>query len=239
MERARGALAVGITLVACGGGRPASTPAHHPHEHEHEGHAGASTPPGHHHRFEDAASWSKVFDDPARDAWQKPAVVVAALSLAPGMAVADVGAGTGYFEPHLSRAVGKDGTVLAVDIEPDMVRHLGERAQREGLGNVQPRLAKPDDPGLADGSVDRILVVDTWHHVDDRVAYARRLARALRPKGFVAIVDFTKTSPEGPPPAMRLAPEEVERELTAAGLRARTRAIDLPYQYLVVGERAE
>lgn len=238
MDPTRGAVAVGIALVACGGDRPGATAPHGHHAGEH-GHDHGAPPAGHHHRFDDAASWSKVFDDPARDAWQKPAVVVAALSLAPGMVVADVGAGTGYFEPHLARAVGKDGTVLAVDVEPDMVRHLGERARREGLANVQARLAKPDDPGLADGSVDRILVVDTWHHVDDRIAYARRLAKALRPKGFVAIVDFTKASPEGPPPATRLAPEDVARELAAAGLRAHARPFDLPYQYLVVGERAE
>ena len=82
----------------------------------------------HHHRFDDAAAWSKVFDDPARDAWQKPAAVVSAMTIAPGMTVADVGAGTGYFEPHLSKAVGPSGKVLAIDIETDMVRWTNERA---------------------------------------------------------------------------------------------------------------
>lgn len=230
-------LLAGLTGAAACSAPAAVPPPHHPgahaaqeHPHQH-GHA--------HHRFEDAASWSKVFDDPARDAWQKPGVVVAALGLRPGMTVADVGAGTGYFEPHLARAVGKDGVVLAVDIEPDMVRWIGERAVRDGTPNVKASLGTAADPGLPEGAVDRVLVVDTWHHVADRGAYARKLARSLRKGGFVAIVDFTKASPHGPPPAHRIAPEEVVAELAAAGLRAGSREVDLPYQYLVIGERAE
>src|SRR5882672_603308 len=69
------------------------------------------------HRFEHAEQWAKQFDDPARDAWQRPQEVVAALMIRPGMTVADIGAGTGYFEPWLSRAVGGSGMVLALDIE--------------------------------------------------------------------------------------------------------------------------
>lgn len=192
---------------------------------------------GHHHRFDDAASWSKVFDDPARDAWQKPADVVAAMAIAPGMAVADVGAGTGYFEPYLSRAVGPDGRVYAVDIEPDMVRWIGDRAAREGLANVTAAQAAPDDPKLAPASVDRVLVVDVWHHLDDRPAYAAKLAAALRPGGAVYVVDFTKDSPHGPPKHARLSPEEVSAELGQAGLTTAKIDAGLPYQYVIRAER--
>ena len=149
--------------------------------------AAAQAPHTHDHSFAGAEHWAKVFDDPARDAWQKPTRVVEVMSISEGMAVADVGAGTGYFEPWLSRAVGAKGKVLAVDIEPSMVRFLTERAEREGLANVRAHLAEPNDPRLPAGALDRVLVVDTWHHVDDRPAYARKLAASLGPKGSVWI----------------------------------------------------
>jgi ubiquinone/menaquinone biosynthesis C-methylase UbiE len=84
-----------------------------------------------HRRFDDAEKWSKVFDDPARDAWQKPVEVITALKLAPDAVVADIGSGTGYFAVRLARAVPR-GKVYGADVETDMVRFLNERAAREG-----------------------------------------------------------------------------------------------------------
>lgn len=194
-------------------------------------HAGAM-----HHRFENAEAWAKVFDDPARDAWQRPDDVVAALGLAPSMTVADVGAGTGYFTVRLARAVPR-GQVIATDIEPDMVRYLGERARREGLANVRAVLATADQPRLEPGSVDRILVVDVWHHIADRVGYARGLASALRRGGQVAIVDFTMEATHGPPKKHRLLPDAIIADLRAAGLEAALSPLRLPDQYMVVGVR--
>ncbi len=181
--------------------------------------------------------WAKEFDDPARDTWQMPERVVSAMQVAAGMTVADVGAGTGYFEPHLSRAVGAGGKVLALDLEPEMVSHLHERAAREHLENVESRLVSADDPGLAVATVDRILIVDTWHHVANRVAYATRLASALTAGGEVVVVDFRRDAHRGPPPEHRVAPDEVARDLTAAGLTARILEVGLPEQYVVVASR--
>ena len=221
-----------LLAMGCGASQPPAADAHHAHAHHH-GH-------GEHgplvHRFEKAEDWVADFDDPARDAWQRPDDVVASLQLTAGMSVADVGAGTGYFEARLSRAVGPEGKVLAVDIEPDMVRYLGERAQREQLGNVTPQLARGDDPGLAPGSVDRVLIVDTWHHIPERVAYASKLRAALKPAGRVLIVDFKQDAQHGPPPEHRLSPEQVLSELRAAGLAAELSAIALPEQYIAVGK---
>jgi SAM-dependent methyltransferase len=230
-------VAVAVVVAACGGA-PAPAPAppvHADHLHGgHDGHHGAQ-PLGH--RFNDAGKWAPIFDDPARDAWQKPDVVVAALGLAPGMTVADIGAGTGYFESRLAAAVGPTGTVLAVDIEPDMVRYLGERAAREHTPNVKPTLGAPDSPNLAPASVDRILIVDTWHHVPARDAYTAKLAAALKPGGYVVVVDFTLETSKGPPRAHRLAPTVVVAELTQGGLRASVVDAGLPDQYIVKGER--
>jgi ubiquinone/menaquinone biosynthesis C-methylase UbiE len=186
-----------------------------------------------HHRFEKAEDWVPVFDDPKRDEWQQPDKVVAALQLKPGMVVADIGAGTGYFEKRLANAVGDTGAVIAVDIEPDMVRYLRERAHREGTPIVEARQGAPDDPKLAPRTVDRILIVDTWHHIADRVGYARKLAAALQPGGFVLVVDFTLESDKGPPKMHKLAPNQVVEELARAGFRASVVEVGLPDQYVV------
>jgi predicted methyltransferase len=210
-----------------------------PHDgpaHEH-GHG-----PGHHgdpmvHRFEDPARWAKEFDDPARDAWQKPAELMTVMQLLPGMTVADLGAGTGYLLPHLCRAVGPRGKVLALDIEASMVRYLEARIAREKLSGATAKQVALDDPQLAEASVERIVVLDVWHHVPERVAYAKKLLRALTPTGALYIVDFTQESAHGPPKKHRLTPQAVIAELTAAGLRAEVVSESLPDQYVVVGRR--
>src|SRR2546428_13457597 len=107
-----------------------------------------------HPSFADVEHWSAAFDDPSRDAWQKPAEVVAALGLRPGMTVADLGAGTGYFSRHLSAAVGPEGTVLAADTEPNMVARPRERAEVDRTVNSVPILTSAGNPQLASHATD-------------------------------------------------------------------------------------
>lgn len=202
--------------------------AHGGHDH---GHGGPLV-----HRFEKAEEWTKEFDNPERDAWQKPVEVVAAVNITPGMTVADIGAGTGYFEPHLSKAAGPKGRVLAVDIEPDMVRYLRERAAKEKLENVTALQAVPGGTGLSDASVDRVLIVDTWHHIPDRAGYVQQLKKALKPGGQVIIVDFTLEATKGPPKEHRLAPEQIIAELETAGFVGKAIDESLPEQYIVVAK---
>jgi cyclopropane fatty-acyl-phospholipid synthase-like methyltransferase len=205
-----------------------------------EEHATAAPPEDHatvSHRFDDIERWVAVWDDPQRDAWQKPEAVVEALGLQPGMVVADIGAGTGYFNPHLAAAVGPEGKVIAVDIEPALVAHMTARASEEGTPQVEPRLAEPDNPKLAPAEVDRVLLVDTYHHIDGRVDYFGALRAALRPSGRLVIVDFKKGDiPVGPPERHRLDTEAVEKELMAAGWRFLGSPDVLPYQYVLVWE---
>ena len=119
---------------------------------------------GHHqHRFQDAERWSGVFDDPARDAWQKPDDVIRALAVAPDALVADIGSGTGYFAVRLARAVPR-GHVYGADLEPDMVKYLAERGRRDGLTNLTSIQAAPSDPRFPQ-PVDLVLVVNTYHHI--------------------------------------------------------------------------
>lgn len=242
---------ISLLIIACGG----TQAEHGDHAAQHasaqaqngdhaSGHPGAAAHPGHggeghhgpgmHHDFSDVARFAAMFDDPERDQWQRPGEVTSLLELSAGSVVADLGAGTGYFEPHLSRAVGDSGRVLALDVEPAMVAHMRERFSQAGLANAEVRVVDGDDPGLEPSTIDRVLIVDTWHHIDDRPVYAAKLARALRPGGFVLIVDFTQDAPHGPPPAMRLSPAEVVAELNEGGLVARALPDEtLPYQYVI------
>ena len=135
--------------------------------------------PGHHmdgpsdegfrRRFEDADKWAKEFDNPERDAWQKPEEVLDALHLIPTSSVADIGAGTGYFSVRIAKRI-PDGKIFAADVEPDMVRYLGERAKREHLSNLIPVQAAADAANLPE-PVDVVLVVDTYHHIGNRSQY--------------------------------------------------------------------
>lgn len=196
------------------------------------GSALAQSPHTHRHSFGDAEKWAHVFDDPERDAWQKPHEVIQALALTPDARVADLGAGTGYFSARLANMLGQ-GRVYAVDIEPDMVRYLGERAKREHLKNLFPVAGTPDDPKLPE-KVDLVLLVDVYHHIEDRVAYFQRLRDALRPGGRVAIIDFRLDSPEGPPRPARIAPEAVVAEMGSAGYVIAARHTFLHRQYFLI-----
>lgn len=185
--------------------------------------------------FPDPATYAEALDDPKRDAWQKPREVMAMLDVHPGMVVADLGVGTGYFLPYLSAAVGREGRVIALDTDRGMIERVRARIEQEALDQVEPQRVAPDDPALATGSVDRILVVDTWHHITSRAVYAQKLRGALRRGGQLLIVDFEMDSPVGPPPTMRLTPDTVLRELRAAGFETERLAESLPYQYAIMG----
>jgi cyclopropane fatty-acyl-phospholipid synthase-like methyltransferase len=231
-------------LPACSHARGASLEAslppcdHGRHGHGHHGHH-SGHPASHddstaayHHRFDDVARWAQEFESPERNAWQRPDDVIAALQLAPDARVADIGAGTGYFAVRLARATPR-GRVWAVDVEPSMVTWMRDRARREGIENLFPVLATPDDPMLPE-AVDRVLVVDTWHHIEHRRAYFQRLRGWVRPGGLVAIVDFLRDSPSGPPPEHRVPPEEVRNDMQAAGYVFERAVEGLPRQYMLL-----
>jgi len=189
--------------------------------------------------FSEVERFARHFDDPKRDAWQRPAEVVALMQLGPGQTVADIGAGTGYFLPHLARAVGQKGRVFALDVEPNMVEYMRRRIRELGVSqlgaaHVEAAVVPPDDPKLAPASVDRILIVNTWHHIGQRSAYAGKLARALKRGGSVWVVDFTRESDIGPPADHRISAEDVLAEFARAGFEAAIVSDEtLPKQYVV------
>lgn len=183
------------------------------------------------HKFDDPARFAKSFDDPARDAWQMPARVIDALQLTAGMKVADIGAGTGYFSTRLARIGGV--RVFAVDIEPKMIAYLTQRAQQEGLANITGVRAGAATANLPE-PVDVILVVDTYHHLPNRPSYFRELKKSLRPGGRVAIVDFRKDAPEGPPAHFRFTPEQIQAEMEEAGYALHASHDFLPRQHFLI-----
>ena len=194
--------------------------------------AAAQSPHTHQHSFGDAEKWSKVFDDPKRDAWQKPHEVIQALALKPDAVIADIGAGTGYFSVRFAHMVPK-GRVYGVDTEPDMVKHLAERAKRNGLANLSAVAGAPDSPRLPE-KADVIVLVDVYHHVEARERYFRNLQDALKPGGRVAIIDFHLDSPVGPPKRARMPPEQVKAEMKSAGYVLAAEHAFLPNQYFLV-----
>ncbi|MDH5724480.1 MAG: methyltransferase domain-containing protein [Nitrospira sp.] len=187
-------------------------------------------------RHFDAEESAQRFDEPARDAWQLPDQVIAALNLKRGQTVADIGAGTGYFTVRLAKTKASP-RVYAADIEPSMVKYLRERAAKEGLDNVIAIQASPDGPNLPE-PVDLILIVNTYHHIGDRETYFRRLAQSIRSGGQVAIIDFKPDSPVGPPKEFRFPPEQFRSEMGKAGYKVTAQHNFLPRQEFLIFEVA-
>lgn len=197
-----------------------------------------TTPEAHHaaHRFDDADAWAARFEDPKREAWQKPSEVIAALALPADAKVADIGSATGYFPVRFARALPK-GRVYGVDVESSMVDYLNKRAEQEQLGNLSSHLAEYADAKIPE-PVDLILVVNTYHHIEERPAYFTRLAASLKPGGRLAIIDFTRASKMGPEASQKIPPEQVEAELASAGYALSQTHQFLPEQFFLVFTRA-
>jgi arsenite methyltransferase len=185
-----------------------------------------------HHPPHDTGEYARVLEDPQRDIWQLPHDVIMALDLKPGEVIADIGAGTGYFARRFARHAAK---VYAVDIDAGLLAI----AKKNSPANVETVLATADNPKLPHGSVDTIFFCDVLHHIENRPAYYRKLAKALKPGGRIVNIDFhkNKRTPFGPPEGMRLSAESIVKEFEAAGFR-QVKSFDvLPYQYFQVFKR--
>jgi SAM-dependent methyltransferase len=130
-----------------------------------------------------------IFDSPGREDRLQVNRVMDILGIAPGKGVADIGAGSGWFTVRAARRVGTGGLIYAVDINPEAIRYIGDRAHKEQLQNVKTILGKPDDPLLPAGSVDAVLLLKTYHEVAQPVALLQNLRAALRPGAKVGVID--------------------------------------------------
>jgi len=139
-------------------------------------------------------SWKRcAYEGSGRESWQQTSRVVEALEIAPGARVADLGAGSGYFTVHLARAVGPRGRVYAVDVDAEMNEYLKERLAEEGIENVEVVLGEYEDPLLPDGQIDLLFTSNTYHHIQERPAYFRRVKKDLAPGGRVAVIEYDGT----------------------------------------------
>ena len=186
----------------------------------------------------DFTAYVARLDDPGRAKWQLPDRVVAALRLKRGGRAAEIGSGTGQFTIRMAKAVGEEGRVYAIDVEPRMLDLLAERAAAAEAWGIVGLLA-PDGGGLPPEPVDAILMVNVLHHVKDRADYLRALAARLAPGGRIAVVDFHERElPIGPPPDHKLARADAIAALKAAGLRRVREEKFLPYQYFLLAGAA-
>jgi ubiquinone/menaquinone biosynthesis C-methylase UbiE len=176
-------------------------------------------------------------DDPQRLIWMPPGEVIKRLGVKPGMVVADIGAGTGFFALPFSRAVDQTGAVWAIDLQPEML-HLLEQKLRPESSTENIRLLQGDaaHTGLPDGVCDLAFLANLWHELDDRNAVLAEMRRILRPGGRIAILDWRKdvTYPPGPPLDHRVAADQAEATLRAAGWPNVSSWLPGPYSYLLI-----
>ena len=184
---------------------------------------------------DDPKAYIAFLDDPARDEYQKPHEVIAALGLREGETIADIGAGSGYFTLRFAHHVGDSGRIYAVDVSPDMIRHVNRNIRNLKVNNVITVLSDNDDPLLADGSIDRFFICDTWHHIENQTKYLALMKKMLKPGGQVIMIDFQKRDlPIGPPMGMKISREDLLAQMKNNGYRLLKEHTFLPYQYFLV-----
>jgi ubiquinone/menaquinone biosynthesis C-methylase UbiE len=175
-------------------------------------------------------------EGPDRDEWQSPEKIMDALGVGEGVVVADLGAGSGWFTIRLAGRVGPNGMVYAEDIQRQMIDSITRRVERMGLKNVRTVLGTANDPRLP-APVDAVLIVDSYHEMEQPVTLLKNVARYLKPNGRIGIVNF-KSDGGGPGPDIedRVAPERVIADARAAGLTLQSRQTFLKYHYMLVLE---
>ena len=183
-----------------------------------------------------AARW---LERPGRMIEEKSDEVVANLGLNPNDIVADVGAGSGYFTFRLSRLV-PQGTVLAVDIQPEMLRMIEKRVRKHAINNVKPILGSIDNPNLPKAAVDVVLMVDAYHEFSHPREMMRGIREALKPGGRVILIEYRGEDPRITiKPLHKMTEDQVKREMNAVGLHWRDTKHFLPMQHFLVFEKSE
>jgi predicted methyltransferase len=166
---------------------------------------------------------------------ERPALVLNALDLKPGMVVADIGAGTGFYAWRIAQRVGPTGMVYAVDVQPEMIKALDRQMSRRGAANVKPVLGAVDDPKLAPNSLDLALMVDVYHEFERPYEMLAAIVRAVKPRGRVTFVEFRGGDPKVPiKPLHTMTEAQVRREAAVHPLEWIATTGELPWQHVIV-----
>lgn len=157
------------------------------------------------------------------------------LGLKPGMVVADIGAGTGYYARRMAPLVGSSGIVYGVDVQPEMLRLMVDGATAAGLGNIKPVLATVTDLKLPEASIDLAIMVDVYHELAFPFEVMQSLLRALKPGGKVVFVEYRLEDPRVPiKPRHKMSEAQVRKEAAAHALTYERTATTLPWQHVVI-----
>ena len=171
----------------------------------------------------------------SREVEEAPSKLMDALQLKPGMKVADIGAGSGYFSRRIARRIGEKGLVYAVDIQPEMLEILGENMKKEGLQNFRSILGEVKDPKLPEASVDLVLMVDVYHEFSFPHEMMTAIHKALKPDGRVAFVEYRGEDAWVPiKPLHKMTQAQVKREAKAQGFRWIETIDVLPRQHIIL-----
>jgi cyclopropane fatty-acyl-phospholipid synthase-like methyltransferase len=170
-----------------------------------------------------------------REQEEAPSKAIEALALKPGMVIADIGAGSGYYTSRLAKKVAPSGRVYATDIQPGMIEILNRRVKGEGLTNVETILGAMDDPRLPPASIDVAIMVDVYHELQQPQVFLQRLRPALKPGGRLVLLEFRKEDPHVPILEVhKMSIAEVKAELEAEGFTIERVINVLPWQHIIV-----
>jgi ubiquinone/menaquinone biosynthesis C-methylase UbiE len=170
-----------------------------------------------------------------REIEEMPETALDKIGLKPGMVVADVGAGVGYFTIRLAKRVAPNGKVLAVDVQPEMLATLKRRAADAKLTNIKPVLGSESDPRLPDNCCDVILMVDVYHELSQPQTMLQKLRRALKSDGRLVLLEYRKEDPYIPiRPEHKMSVAEAKAELEAEGFKLDAVLKDLPRQHILI-----
>jgi len=180
----------------------------------------------------EAADW---LERPAREKEERTDLLVPALKLKTGDAVADIGAGTGYYTRRLAKAVGTNGLVFAVEIQQEMLDILTNKLVGEKIFNVKPVLGTITDPKLPKASVDLVLMVDVYHEFDHPFEMVKAMCRSLKPGGRLVFVEFRGEDPDVPIKLVhKMTVAQVRKEMALHPLEWAETIGTLPMQHIIV-----
>jgi len=229
-----------LLITSCNEPPTAQTEHKHDHGHKHEGHKHEH---GHKHAHGDANKHMhetsfeelvKRFEGSERDKYQKPNEVIKFLGNVEGKTIIDIGAGTGYFSFPLAQAGAR---VIAADVDERFLAYIKKKKEKLGMTDKQviPKKVPYDTPNLKNGEADMAIIVNTYHHIEDRKIYFNKVKNGLKKGGELVVIDFfKKETPMGPPVELKLAEDQVISELKTSGFNEFDINVKLlPYQYII------